>query len=143
MSSKRKQKPFQVSVFKKYYEKFSFALTKYSSSRFVFRCFGSLVCARRSRSFCPTPSRAKRREISSSYFRIHRFQKPPPTDVGVVFWKNGGGEIRTRGALRHSGFQDRCTKPLCDSSISTGNIPQTTDNVHRIAKRRNDVILCL
>ncbi|MDB5204767.1 MAG: hypothetical protein JWP09_795 [Candidatus Taylorbacteria bacterium] len=28
----------------------------------------------------------------------------------------GGGEIRTRGTLRHSCFQDRCTKPLCDSS---------------------------
>ena len=30
----------------------------------------------------------------------------------------GGGEIRTRGALRHSCFQDRCTKPLCDSSLN-------------------------
>src|SRR3989338_8515191 len=28
----------------------------------------------------------------------------------------GGGEIRTHGALRHSCFQDRCTKPLCDAS---------------------------
>src|SRR3989344_2001151 len=31
--------------------------------------------------------------------------------------QNGGGEIRTPGALRHSGFQNRCTKPLCDPSM--------------------------
>ena len=29
----------------------------------------------------------------------------------------GGGEIRTHGAFRHFGFQDRCTKPLCDASV--------------------------
>jgi len=35
------------------YKKISFALPKYGSSRFVFRFFGSLECARRSRAFCP------------------------------------------------------------------------------------------
>src|SRR3990167_8824341 len=58
-------------------EKFSFALTKYGSSRFVFRFFGSLERARRSRPFCPaTPeaSLAPRR----ARLRPRRFPKKPP-----------------------------------------------------------------
>ena len=30
----------------------------------------------------------------------------------------GGGGIRTHGALRHAGFQDRCIRPLCHPSNS-------------------------
>ena len=30
----------------------------------------------------------------------------------------GGGEIRTLGALRHAGFQDRCIRPLCHPSAN-------------------------
>ena len=29
----------------------------------------------------------------------------------------GGGEIRTHDALRHGGFRNRCTRPLCDASF--------------------------
>lgn len=41
------------------------------------------------------------------------------------FVLGGGGEIRTRGTLRHSCFQDRCTKPLCDSS----NLAMLSENL--------------
>jgi hypothetical protein len=34
----------------------------------------------------------------------------------------GGGEIRTLGALRHAGFQDRCIQPLCHPSEKTNYI---------------------
>src|SRR3989344_8442944 len=39
------------------------------------------------------------------------FRLPTP-----IFNFGGGGEIRTRGALRHNGFQDHRTRPLCDPS---------------------------
>src|SRR3989338_6675609 len=43
---------------------------------------------------------------------------PPPFRLPIpIFNFGGGGEIRTHGALRHSCFQDRCTKPLCDASV--------------------------
>lgn len=29
----------------------------------------------------------------------------------------GGGGIRTHGPVKVSGFQDRCTRPLCDPSL--------------------------
>ena len=37
--------------------------------------------------------------------------------VTYVCIRGGEGEIRTLGELPHSGFQDRCTKPLCDLSV--------------------------
>ena len=43
--------------------------------------------------------------------------KEKGTFAGALFLNRGGGEIRTHGAFRHSCFQDRCTKPLCDASI--------------------------
>ena len=49
----------------------SFALTKYDSSRFVFRFFGSLECSRRSRSFLspPAPPKAAPSGLRNSNWR--------------------------------------------------------------------------
>ncbi len=35
---------------------------------------------------------------------------------GIIENKSGEGEIRTPGAFRHAGFQDRCNRPLCHLS---------------------------
>ena len=46
---------------------------------------------------------------------LHRF-------ANLTSWAyrihGGEGGIRTLGGVTHSGFQDRCTKPLCDLSAS-------------------------
>jgi len=58
-------------------KKFSFALTKYGSSRFVFRFFGSLECSWRSRANFP-PSRpepaagGRGQNSVRAIFNIHR-----------------------------------------------------------------------
>src|SRR3970282_652922 len=57
-------------------KKFLFALTKYGSSRFVFRFFGSLECERRSRAFLltptPEPRSVRRGNAVRAIFKIHR-----------------------------------------------------------------------
>ena len=37
----------------------------------------------------------------------------------IQIMHSGGGEIRTLGALRHGGFRNHCTRPLCDPSAQT------------------------
>ena len=58
------------------YDKISFALAKYGSSRFVFRFFGSLESSRRSCDCCPAvsePRGARQRENSvRAISKIHR-----------------------------------------------------------------------
>jgi hypothetical protein len=52
---------------------FLLPLTKYGSSRFVFRFFGSLECSRRSRTACPEPRSARRGlKLVRAIFKIHR-----------------------------------------------------------------------
>ena len=45
-------------------------------------------------------------------------KKKNPNSINELGFKYGGrGEIRTHGTLRFVGFQDRCNRPLCHSSV--------------------------
>ena len=41
---------------------------------------------------------------------------------GHVYENGGGHRIRTYGTLRYGGFQNRCNRPLCQSSAFVGDI---------------------
>ena len=49
----------------------------------------------------------------------------------------GGGEIRTLGALRHAGFQDRCIRPLCHPSA---NLTVSQHHVRSQHKKCGDTV---
>lgn len=45
-----------------------------------------------------------------------RFESPSIIKKRRSVFISGGSGIRTHGTLRHSGFQDRCIRPLCHPS---------------------------
>ena len=79
-----------------------------------------------------------RRVVSADYTRLRHVKT-----LGVRgFLRGGEGEIRTLGTLRYFGFQDRCTKPLCDLSLellaplrSSSFVRDTPNGVPPLAER--------
>src|SRR5574343_223856 len=71
------------------------------------KCFDDLVTRR--------PSKA-RAPCLNAHLNQHLMALPT----------GGGGEIRTHGRLPVAGFQDRCNRPLCHTSMSRGRGADST-----------------